>query len=67
MSKVSDISSDLKDLIDNLSATAIDGYVPLSALENKVLKIIKENYAKVADILDGTEDDTATIDGGNSK
>jgi len=67
MSRVSDISSDLKDLIDNLSSTAIDGYVPLSALENEVLKIIRENYTKVADILDGSEDNTATIDGGNSK
>ena len=61
---VENVSADLQAAIDSI---AIDGYVPLSALQAEVLKIISANYLTVVDILDGVQDNQAIIDSGNSK
>ena len=62
---VENVSADLQAAIDSI---AIDGYVPLSALQTEVLKIISANYATIANYLDGTpEDGIITIDSGGSK
>ncbi len=61
---VENVSADLQAAIDSI---AIDGYVPLSALQAEVLKIISANYLTVADILDGVQDNQAIISAGNSQ
>lgn len=61
---VENVSADLQAAIDSI---AIDGYVPLSALQAEVLKIISANYLMVVDILDGVRDSQAIISGGNSQ
>lgn len=61
---VENVSADLQAAIDSI---AIDGYVPLSALQAEVLKIISANYLTVVDILDGVQDSQAIISGGNSQ
>ena len=60
---VENVSADLQAAIDGI---AIDGYVPLSALQAEVLKIISANYMTVVDILDGVQDGEAIISSGNS-
>lgn len=67
-SYVNGVSADLQEAIDNIGRIAVDGYVPLSALQSEVLKIISANYATVANYLDGTpEDGVVTIDSGGSR
>lgn len=61
---VENVSADLQAAIDSI---AIDGYVPLSALQAEVLKIISANYLTVVDILDGVQDSQAIISAGNSQ
>lgn len=61
---VESVSADLRQAIDNIT---VDGYVPLSSLRNEVLKIISANYAIVCDILDGTLDNQAVINSGDSR
>ena len=61
---VENVSADLQAAIDSI---AIDGYVPLSALQAEVLKIISANYLTVVDILDGVQDSQAIISAGDSQ
>lgn len=60
---VENVSADLQAAIDSI---AIDGYVPLSALQSEVLKIISANYQTVVDYLDGRQDDQIIVGGGSS-
>ena len=60
---VENVSADLQAAIDSI---AIDGYVPLSALQSEVLKIISANYQTVVDYLDGRQDDQIIVSGGSS-
>ena len=67
-SYVNGVRADLQEAIDNIGRIAVDGYVPLSALQTEVLKIISANYVTIANYLDGTpEDGIITIDSGGSK
>ena len=64
---VGNVSADLQEAINNIGKIAVDGYVPLSALSSEVLKIISENYATVANLLDnGQIDNEISVIGGNS-
>ncbi len=64
---VGNVSADLQEAIDNIGKIAVDGYVPLSALSSEVLKIISENYATVANLLDnGQIDNEISVIGGDS-
>lgn len=63
---VGNVSADLQAAINDIGSIAVDGYVQLSALSGEVLKIISANYATVADYLDGTQDGTVEIKGGDS-
>ena len=57
----------MQEAIDNIGKIAVDGYVPLSALSSEVLKIISENYATVANLLDnGQIDNEISVIGGDS-
>lgn len=66
-SYVNGVSADLQEAIDNIGRIAVDGYVPLSALQTEVLKIISVNYITVANLLDnGQIDDEISVIGGDS-